>query len=71
MRHEQHQYAYSRPANTPEIFGVSLVAAFIVISVGLAASPSLNLSTQLEAKVPVLKAGKPVIWTINEGSLIR
>ena len=54
-----------------KIFGVSLVAAFIVISVGLAASPSLNLSTQLEAKVPVLKAGKPVIWTINEGSLIR
>jgi hypothetical protein len=54
-----------------KILGVSLVAAFIVISVGLAASPSLNLSTQLEAKVPVLKAGKPVIWTINEGSLIR
>ena len=54
-----------------KILGVSLVAAFIVISVGLAASPSLNLSRQLEAKVPVLKAGKPVIWTINEGSLIR
>jgi hypothetical protein len=54
-----------------KILGVSLFAAFVVIGVGLAASPSLNLSTQLEAKIPVLKAGKPVIWTINEGSLIR
>jgi hypothetical protein len=54
-----------------KILGVSLIAAFVVIGVGLAASPSVNLSTQLEAKVPVHKPGKPVMWTINEGSLIR
>ena len=54
-----------------KILGVSMVAAFIVIGVGLAASPSLNMSTKLEARAPVLKAGKPIQWTVNEGSLIR
>ena len=38
-----------------KILGVSMVAAFIVIGVGLAASPSLNMSTKLEARAPVLR----------------
>ncbi len=71
MRHEQHQHAYSRPADLPEDLGVSLVATFIVIGVGLAANSTLNMSTQLEARAPVLKAGKPILWSINEQSLIR
>ncbi len=55
-----------------KIVGVSLAAAFAVIGVGLAASRTApDMSTQLEAKAPMLKAGKPVIWSINEGSLIR
>ena len=54
-----------------KIVGVSLVAAFLVIGIGLAASPNLNMSTQLEARAPVLKAGKPILWSINEQSLIR
>ena len=54
-----------------KIVGVALVAAFIVIGVGLAANTTLNMSTQLEARAPVLKAGKPILWSINEQSLIR
>jgi hypothetical protein len=29
------------------------------------------MSTQLEARAPVLKAGKPVIWTSQEQITIR
>lgn len=54
-----------------KIIGVSLVAAFIVIGVGVAATRNVDMSTQLEARAPVLKPGKAIQWTINEGSLIR
>lgn len=54
-----------------KIVGVSLVAAVAVIGVGLAASRNLDMSTQLEARAPVLKAGQPILWSINEQSLIR
>jgi hypothetical protein len=38
----------------------------------IAARPNLpEMSTQLEARAPVLKAGKPVIWTSSEKITIR
>jgi hypothetical protein len=55
-----------------KIVGVSLVAALAVVGIGIAASPNgLNMSTQLEARAPVLKAGQPVIWSGAETSTIR
>ena len=55
-----------------KILGVAMVAAFAVIGVGLAANRTApDMVTKLEARAPVLKAGKPVIWSINEGTLVR
>jgi hypothetical protein len=55
-----------------KIVAMSLIAGIIVVSVGIAARPSLpDMSTQLEARAPVLKAGQPVIWTSHETSTIR
>lgn len=54
-----------------KIVGVSLVAAVAVVGVGFAASRNIDMSTQLEARAPVLKPGKPILWSINEASLIR
>ena len=55
-----------------KILGVSLVAVIAVISISIAASRSaLNMSTQLEARAPVLKAGQPVVWSGTETSTIR
>jgi len=55
-----------------KILGVSLVAALAVIGVGLAAARhSPDMSTQLEARAPVLKAGQQVIWSGTTGSAIR
>ena len=55
-----------------KIVVVSLIAGIVVVGVGLAARPSLpDMSTQLEARAPVLKPGKPILWSINEQSLIR
>ncbi len=55
-----------------KIVGVALVAAFAVIGVGLAAAPHTpDMSTQLEARAPVLKAGQPVIWSGADSSIIR
>jgi hypothetical protein len=51
---------------------MSLIAGIIVVTVGIAARPSLpDMSTQLESRAPVLKAGQPVIWSGNDGSTIR
>jgi len=51
---------------------VSLIASIVVVVGVLAARPSLpDMSTQLEARAPVLKAGKPVIWTSSEKVTIR
>jgi hypothetical protein len=51
---------------------VSLVAGIVVVGVGIAARPNLpDMSTQLEARAPVLKAGKPVIWTSADTTTIR
>ena len=55
-----------------KIVVVSLIAGIVVVAVGIAARPNLpDMSTQLEARAPVLKAGKPVIWTSSEQSTIR
>jgi hypothetical protein len=55
-----------------KIVGVSLVAALAVVGISIAASPTaLNMSTQLEARAPVFKAGQPVIWSGAETSTIR
>ena len=55
-----------------KIVVMSLVAGIAVITVGIAARPSLpDMSTQLEARAPVLKAGAPVIWTSRDDITIR
>jgi hypothetical protein len=55
-----------------KIVVVSLVAGIAVVGVGIAARPNLpDMSTQLEARAPVLKAGKPVIWTRSDQVTIR
>ena len=55
-----------------KIVVMSLVAGIVVVAVGIAARPSLpDMSTRLEARAPVLKAGQPVIWTSRDGTTIR
>ena len=55
-----------------KIVVVSLVAAIAVVGVGIAARPTVpDMSTQLEARAPVLKAGGPVIWSGNDNITIR
>jgi hypothetical protein len=55
-----------------KIVVMSLVAGIVVITVGIAARPNLpDMSTQLEARAPVLKAGKPVIWTGRDDVTVR
>jgi hypothetical protein len=51
-----------------KILVVSLAAAIVVVCVGIAARPGMNM--QIEARGPVLKPG-PVLLSINEASLIR
>ena len=51
---------------------VSMMASILVVVGVLAARPSLpDMSTRLEARAPVLKAGKPLIWTSNEKITVR
>jgi hypothetical protein len=51
---------------------VSLIAGSIVVAIGLAARPTLpDMSTQLEARAPLLKAGKPAQWTSVDHVTIR
>lgn len=55
-----------------KIVVVSLVAGIAVVGVGIAARPNIpDMSTQLEARAPVLKATKPVVWTSAEHVTIR
>ena len=54
-----------------KIVVVSLVAGIAVVGVGIAARPTMpDMSTQLEARAPVLKPG-PVIWSGSETTSIR
>ena len=51
---------------------VSLVAGIAVVGIGIAARPSLpDMSTQLQARAPVLKATKPVVWTNADTVTVR
>jgi len=55
-----------------KIVAVSLVAGIAVVCVGIAARPELpDMSTRLEARAPVLKPGKEVIWTQSDQVTIR
>jgi len=55
-----------------KIVAVSLIAGIVVIGVGIAARPELpDMSTRLEARAPVLKADKPVLWTQSDRVTIR
>ena len=55
-----------------KIVVVSLVAGIVVVGVGIAARPTMpDMSTQLEARAPILKAGQPVIWSANDERTIR
>ena len=54
-----------------KIVVVSLVAGIVVVAIGVAARPTIpDMSTQLEARAPVLKPG-PVIWSGSETTSIR
>jgi hypothetical protein len=59
-----------------KIVAVALIAGMMVIGVGIAARTNLDLSTadssaRLEAKGPVIKAGKPTAFTGGEVINIR
>ena len=55
-----------------KIVVMSLVAGILVVTVGIAARPSLpDMSTRLEARAPVLKASPTVIWTDASRTTIR
>ena len=55
-----------------QIVAVSLVAGIMVVGIGIAARPDLpDMSTRLESRAPVLKAGKPVVWTQSDQVTIR
>jgi hypothetical protein len=55
-----------------KIVVVSLIAGIVVVGVGIAARPNLpDMSTNLASHGPVLKAGKPVIWTRADQVTIR
>jgi len=55
-----------------KIVAVSLIAGIAVVCVGIAARPDLpDMSTRLEARAPVPKPGKPVVWTSSDQVTIR
>ena len=56
-----------------EIVGISAeILGIVVVGIGIAARPTApDMSTQLEARAPVLKAGQPVIWSGSEISTTR
>jgi hypothetical protein len=59
-----------------KIIAVALIAGIMVIGVGIAARTNLDLSTadgsaRLEAKGPIVKAGKPTAFTGGEAINIR
>ena len=60
------------PLTHIKIVVVALIAGIAVVAVGIAAhQPASNMSAQLEARAPVLKAGQPVVWSGTETRTIR
>ena len=55
-----------------KIVCVSLLAGAAVVAIGFSAAPKLpDMSTQLEARAPILKADKRLIWTSREQISLR
>lgn len=55
-----------------KIVVTSLVLGIVVVGIGIAARPTVpDMSTQLEVRAPVLKAGAPVVWSDTGTSTIR
>jgi hypothetical protein len=55
-----------------KIVAVSLVAGILVVGIGIAARSDLpDMSTRMDSRSAVLKAGKPVVWTQSDGVTIR
>jgi hypothetical protein len=55
-----------------KVVAVSLVASIVIVVGVFAARPSLpDMSTRLESRAPVFKAGKPEVWTSSEMVTIR
>ena len=60
------------PLTHIKIVVVALIAGIAVVGIGIAAhQPASNMSAQLEARAPVLKAGQPVVWSGAETRTIR
>ena len=57
-----------------KIVVVSLIAGILVIGVGVAARPNLDMAltgVTTEAKGPVIRAGQAVVWTSRYTGTIR
>jgi len=55
-----------------KIVVVSLIAGIVIVCIGIAARPTLpDMSTRLETRAPILKAGKPMIWTQTGETTVR
>jgi hypothetical protein len=56
-----------------KIVAVSLVAAIMVVAVGITARPTVgdSVTARLKADAPIVQAGKPLAVTLGEGTLIR
>jgi hypothetical protein len=60
------------PLTHIKIVVVALVAGIAVVGIGIAAHKAQpDMSAQLEARAPVLKAGQPVVWSGNEARTVR
>ena len=56
-----------------KIVAVSLVAAIMVVAVGITARPTVgdSATARLKADAPILQAGKPIAVARSEGTLVR
>ncbi len=54
-----------------KIVVISLTAAILLVGVGISARVADSATEQLQATGPVLKAGKPAMWTGADAAAIR
>ena len=60
------------PATHVKVVIVALIAGIAIVGSALAARPELpDMSTRIEARAPVLKADRPVVWTSSEHISVR
>jgi hypothetical protein len=50
---------------------VAVIGAITVVSVGLAIRVTDVATAQMQAHAPVVKAGKPVLWTRDDTAVVR